>query len=119
MNINHIGPAYYSENGSGYDSYFVEEKQDIKWEELIDCTVYIVVLRYSTGDTFSRSENRFKLLYGTSDFEDAKQWVKNHIKELEEYYNGYFDTLEEIECRDVQFVKNKGKCVDKKDWWNY
>jgi len=81
--MGNVGPAYYSEEGGGHRARRVENlDSDIDWANLLNQDINLVLVIYSTGGTFGKTDGYFDPIYATPELKKTKEWViKNKKKD--------------------------------------
>ena len=106
IEITHMGPAYFSEEGKSWRAKRVENiDPKIDWEIFVG-KIYLVLVRYTTGGTFGETNGEFDLHYVTGDLKSAEKWRKDNYKDLEKRYTGYFERLESVDVELVELIKD-------------
>ncbi len=118
ISVNSVGPCFFSEEGKGWKSHAIEDwDRDVDWENLKPVSVHLVLVRYSDGGTFGRTDGYFSPLWVSPSFDRVKQWVKDNEERITRRYSGYFARLEEIKHEIVNFVAPENVSCSSKDWW--
>jgi len=79
-------------------------------EEHIGKNIYVVVVRYQTGDSFGTSHGRWEMEGGYLTKEEAakvKESINDNTYEGYKSWKGYFEALEDVEIHELKIVKEK------------
>ena len=120
IHIRSAGPVFFSKEGIDCHSQCADDyDKDVAWDNLQDCQAYVVLSRYSSAETFGRTEGCFTIEFVTNDIQQAKNWAKNNYEKIKKRYTGGMDRFESLDCETTNFVSDKKNILKKENWWEW